>query len=207
MAFGQHWEWRGFGSLSPAVRERIEALPRKFAGAQEVADRYLWVPSSRLNVKLRFGAFKVKRCLERSPGGIESWLEDERENYSFPLPGPVLAEVLSAFGHEPSNSLPPSVSSEAELLSLLRGAARSVRVVEVQKRRWQYDGPPSGRVIVELAEIHSPERTTSVGIEDEEREQVVASMAHLGLPDRQRSLSYVDALELWGRGAQIGAST
>jgi len=90
MAFGKHWEWRGFGSPPPATLRTVESLPLKFPDLQAVTDLYLWVPGSPINVKLRMRDLKFKRLLEVS-GEFERWLEDEAENYPFPLSPEVTA--------------------------------------------------------------------------------------------------------------------
>ena len=105
MAFGLHWEWRGFGNLSRELIERIERLPRKFPSDQEVVDEYLWFPGSSLNLKLREGSLKLKRLLETS-GEFERWLEDEDENYRFPLVPEALDTVLFALGLPVERSSP-----------------------------------------------------------------------------------------------------
>ena len=79
MAFGTHWEWRGFGLLSEALDKELRTLPALFPDSQVVTDRYLWSPGCGINFKLRFGDFKIKRCLEAVGGGVSRWVEDPEQ--------------------------------------------------------------------------------------------------------------------------------
>jgi hypothetical protein len=92
MAFGRHWEWRGFGTIGRELRAAVESLPTKFPAAQELVDEYLWVPGSAINVKLRTGDLKFKRLVARS-GRLERWLEDPEENYALPIAPPVVQKL------------------------------------------------------------------------------------------------------------------
>ena len=204
MASGKHWEWRGFGSLSPALARRLEALPLKFASAQELTDEYLWAPGCTGNVKLRLGDLKFKRSIERS-GGLERWLEDPSENYAFPLQ----ARVLDALALDLNILLPGvgrgPVTREA-LLDLVRRADPPVQLVAVKKRRWQREwdsGGAGGPITVEVAEISSPERTTSVGIEHADRARVEEARDAFGLAEALQGMSYLEALPLWAAGRTL----
>ncbi|MGQ9592829.1 MAG: hypothetical protein ACUVYA_21325, partial [Planctomycetota bacterium] len=141
MAFGIHWEWRGFGPLAPEAASQVVSLPRKFPSAQRVVDEYLWVPGARANVKLRASDLKLKRLLDRR-GAFELWEEDERENYAFPL-GPEPLEKLCA---ELGASRPPpaALGDPRELLAWLERAAPGGRRVRVAKTRTQHDWFPPG---------------------------------------------------------------
>ncbi|HVR74492.1 MAG TPA: hypothetical protein VMT52_09180 [Planctomycetota bacterium] len=204
MAFGKHWEWRGFGSLPSALSDRLEALPLKFDSAQELTDEYLWAPGLTVNVKLRLGDLKVKRSIERS-GGLERWLEDPLENYAFPLED----RVLDALARD-LDILLPAVGrgpvTRGALLDLLRRADPPVQLVAVKKRRWQRlwgAGGAGGAVTVEIAEISSPERTASVGIEHAERARVEEARDALGLAEALNVMSYLEALPLWAAGRTL----
>ena len=210
MAFGKHWEWRGFGILPAPLRAKVESLPRKFANCQEVADEYLWMPGARVNLKLRLGDLKFKRLLE-SRGGLECWMEDEAENIPFPL-GREVAEKLA---RDLGVALPPlergGPFAREDLLSLLDRSQPPVRRLEVKKRRWQYEwrgvatqAPDSVPVTVELAEILAPERTCSIALEHPDYEPVSKLRDALGLETAQRRRSYLEALEVWARGGRVG---
>jgi hypothetical protein len=199
MAFGTHWEWRGFGGVSSTLEERIRALAALFPDSQEVTDRYLWSPGCSINFKLRFGDFKIKRCLEVAEGGVARWQEDPGENYSFPLTAGVFSEVVSALGGAEGAAGEP-VESEVELLTRAGSAVAGLKVVAVAKERWQYGAPVAAGGIVELAQINSPEEIGSVSVEHESEDGVREIMEVLGLPGELESFSYLDALEIWGKG-------
>jgi hypothetical protein len=198
MAFGRHWEWRGFGSGRESICARVVEFPAIFPEAQEITDRYLWVADSALNVKLRLGRFKLKRPLGRECG-IEQWLEDPAEDFAFPLRADVLRDVAAAFGMSETSAIPETIASDAELVALFR---ERVRVVEVAKRRSQHRIPHSD-IVVEHAQIGSPERCVSIGIEHEDRDAVLDALKELGLPGELRTLNYIDALTIWARGERI----
>ncbi|MEC7922733.1 MAG: hypothetical protein VX496_04955 [Planctomycetota bacterium] len=199
MAFGMHWEWRGFGVLSSALEDKVRALVPLFPDSQVVTDRYLWSPGCSINFKLRFGDFKIKRCLEQEDGGVAKWQEDPGENYSFPLAGGVLGEVVSALGGTDEGA-GDAVESEAELLDRAGLAIAGLQVVAVAKERWQYGAPVLEGGIIELAQISLPEEIISVSVEHESAEGVREIMEVLGLPGELKSFSYLEALETWGNG-------
>ncbi len=205
MAFGVHWEWRGFGEIPAPVRVRIEALPLMFDRPQDVTDEYLWVPGSRINVKLRFSDLKFKRLVESS-GCLERWLEDPDENYPFPLDRKILEKLAADLGIK----LPPvparAVGREA-FLELMGGSEPPVKRVAVQKSRLQREWAQEDSiepVIVDIAEILAPERLVSVGLEHPEADRVRAALDALGLARTLRPLSYLAALSAWARGGKVG---
>ena len=205
MAFGEHWEWRGFGTLPRGLRQELESLPLKFPTAQEITDEYLWSPSSTVNIKLRLGDLKFKRLLE-SADGLERWVEDPGENHPFPISPTVLSTLETGLGVSLTASSP---LGREGLLALLRQAAPSVQTVRVRKVRWQREWPsvlPRGEegVIVELADVTSPERIFSVGLEHTSRERLVEALGTLRLDLHLRRLSYVQAISIWARGGKIG---
>ena len=199
MAFGVHWEWRGFGGLSSSLEERIRALRPLFPDSQVVTDRYLWSPGCSINFKLRFGDFKIKRCLDLAEGGIARWQEDPGENYSFPLAAGVFGEVVTALGGA-AGAAGEALASEAELLERAGAAIAGLQVVAVAKERWQYGAPVLEDGIIELAQISSPEEIVSISVEHESEEGVREIMEALDLPGELKSFSYLDALETWGNG-------
>jgi hypothetical protein len=199
MAFGVHWEWRGFGELSSSLEERIRALRPLFPDSQVVTDRYLWSPGCSINFKLRFGDFKIKRCLDLAEGGIARWQEDPGENYSFPLAAGVFGEVVTALGGA-AGAAGEALASEAELLERAGAAIAGLQVVAVAKERWQYDAPVLEDGIIELAQISSPEEIVSISVEHESEEGVREIMEALDLPGELKSFSYLEALETWGNG-------
>jgi hypothetical protein len=209
MAVGDHWEWRGFGTLAPEARARIEALPLKFPRPQAITDEYLWIPGVRVNVKIRrqdsSEMLKLKRFLEES-GGIERWLEDPAETYPFPLEPGAMQALLAALGL--SGGGPATAARDAAgAFAAVRRFAPAAGRVAVEKKRWQRtwgsEGGKEGAVIIEIAEVLSPERITSVAIEDPDRGAVEAARSALGLPAGLRRLNYIDAVGLWARGETI----
>jgi hypothetical protein len=208
MAFGKHWEWRGFGVLSRALRSRVESLPLKFDRPQDVNDEYLWVPGTTINVKVRFTDLKFKRLLG-SEQGVERWLEDEAENLPFPLQQPVVAKLATELGVSLPRLLKASYGQK-ELLELLLRAQPAVQRVVVEKKRWQREwmtpeaqASGGGPVTVELAEIFSPQAITSVALEHPEPGPVVAACDELGLGNEIKMLNYLQALSVWARGGRI----
>ncbi len=205
MAFGQHWEWRGFGALPMESRRRIESLPPRFPRAQELTDRYLWSARSKVNVKLRHGDLKFKR-LVRQLDDLEEWLEDRDENHPFPLGATEWAKLASVL--DVDLGAPPAVEIERDGLLAAIERLSEVKVIDVTKRRQQFSLDILMRdemhpVIVELAEISAPERIVSVGIENEERELVERARVELDLGPEVVALSYFDALGRWARGFKI----
>ncbi len=212
MAFGEHWEWRGFGPVGDDVLRTLRALPLKFPDAQVITDEYLWSPGCRTNVKLRLGDLKLKRFV-RVERGLELWREDPGENYAFPIGEKPLAALFEALGVRPVPAPGHPLEREA-LLVLLRRHARDVRVVSVDKSRRQYEfvapAAESGRVgsgvTVELAEISAPERILSIGLEHERLEAVARARDVLDLERRMRRRSYFEALRIWAEGGTVGGS-
>lgn len=203
MAFGEHWEWRGFGCLGKNLHDIVRSLPRLFPRPQKVTDRYLCVVDCPLNVKLRYGDFKIKRLLETHPSGIERWLEDPAENYSFPLAPSVVEDVATQFGIALTALVSEPIASSEELLELLSRSTSGIRVIHVEKLRWQYRLPEPEGVVVELAEIRKPEQVMSLALEDPERARVRQAMKQLQLPGPLRKLNYLEAVEIWSRGGRV----
>jgi hypothetical protein len=207
MAFGKHWEWRGFGALPPEMERKITVLPLRFPEAQHLTDEYLWLPSSSINVKLRLGCLKLKRFL-RSENGLEEWLENTAESYPFPLSPRVIQQLCQELGVRPPSSLKGAVSWD-EFPGLLRALEPSPRVIPVEKKRWQREyaaGTWREPVTVEIAEIHAPEPVGSVGLEHSSPDAVARALDFLGLPGPLRRLNYLEALAVWGGGKRLAAS-
>lgn len=200
MAFGHHWEWRGFGSLPGHLGLRLGDLPLVFPRPQELVDRYLWLPGCELNLKLREGNFKIKRCLRRSTDGVEEWLEDEAEDYEFPLPRNVVAEIAQALHIELEGDEVEDVRTGADLVRTLQVASPELRVIEVAKQRWQHILEST---LVEVARIRAPERITTVGLEHPDPERVRSALEELGLRTCLKTSSYLSALQVWARGGSM----
>ncbi len=213
MAFGQHWEWRGFGPVDGKTLRLLKILPMKFPDAQVITDEYLWSPRCRTNVKLRLGDLKLKR-LVRVERDLELWLEDPDENYAFPIEHAPLLALFDALGVE-SAPVPGHPLEREELLALLERHATEVRVVSVDKSRQQHEftAPEAGAaesgsgVTVELAEIYAPERILSVGLEHERLEAVAFARDVFDLTSQMRRLNYFEALKIWAEGGTVGGET
>src|SRR5690242_11666093 len=95
-----HWEWRGFGTVSPPFLERFENLPAPFGRLrQRVVDEYLCIPGVEVNLKFRQGTtwqdgLKFKRFQRRS-GELEKWTESMEEIFPFPLSDRAWALLLA----------------------------------------------------------------------------------------------------------------
>jgi hypothetical protein len=215
MAYGLHWEWRGFGELDEQVRDRITRLRSVNGWDRTIRDRYLWYPGCRSNVKLRsWGAregLKFKRLIEEDGElGLQLWLERQEEDFLFPIEPQVVHQLGRLLQIELPLAAPLPRSDD--LIDGLSRLSDQIRVVVVEKSRstfaWQ---KREARVLVDLAEIHSPVATMSVGLENlpgiEEpasraalgaaRDSVAAARAELGLPGGLVTLSYLEALAQW----------
>lgn len=222
MAYGVHWEWRGFGEIARATEARVRALPASALPERTVTDTYLWRPGLRDNVKIRSwdggGSLKVKRQLAPGSGdGVSLWMESPDEDYALPLSADALDHVLAALGIAPPDPRPPTFTHAADLLAWLALGGRAPRCVEVRKRRRSFvshAGPAP--LLVELAEIERPERIRSVGIEDAsglatesppERlagARLVVSEAAAVLGAGLHVLTYPEAVAIWARGGSVG---
>lgn len=215
MAFGKHWEWRGFGAVGESFRDRFAGLEPAF-GPQEVADHYLWVPGLQTNIKIRegeAGGLKFKRFVAED-GRFQCWSEDPDELYELPLQKKAwqsLAAALAATGI--SLGLYPDRPPDGErLLALLGEAGCSILLVRKEREGRWWPGP-NGRVLVELAGIRAPVAMRTAGLESENlrvggaglsdgqaKEDLRAAISALRLENEPLSvMSYMEALALWVR--------
>jgi len=205
MAFGTHWEWRGFGSVSRELMERLDSLPLLFPTSEDVTDRYLYVPGCLANIKVRFSDLKFKRLLETS-GALECWLEDPGENHRFPVGPAELDKLAKDLGVDIPRPAAGSLDLEG-LLEVLQRSTPRVVVLSVHKVRWQHEwreSPQADPVTVELARILEPEETWSVGVEASRPEAVAQAVQSLSFSEGIRKRNYVEALEVWARGESVG---
>jgi hypothetical protein len=210
MAFGTHWEWRGFGEISAGFMDRFGRLVHEF-GPQGVDDLYIWAPGLVTNLKIRtgeMGGLKFKRFVARD-GRLECWSEDPDELFDFPLTEDawqMLAAELAGAGFDPG-SYPAHAPDRDETVSLLKKAGcRLVHVSKEREGRW-WPGP-NGRVLVERTAVHKPQPILSISLESEDtrdgltddqaKEDLRAALAALGLENESLSvMSYMDALARW----------
>lgn len=208
MAVGAHWEWRGFGRLDEALKQRIRSLSSLLDVEWQATDFYLWAPDCPVNVKLRGNDLKLKRFLA-ARDGLEQWLEDETEVFPFPLDPAVVAGLCADLGVLPS-VLPPTPLDQPGLLALLLSGSSPVHLIPVAKRRrlcWlslsgnvQIDPP----VLVELTEIAAPETLTTVALEHPQHAAVQGALDALGLSARPLlPLNYLQVLALWAVGQRV----
>ena len=221
MAYGVHWEWRGFGDIAGEMEARILGLRPSAVAERTVTDTYLWYPGLGSNVKIRAweggGSLKVKRLLD--PGddpGPSLWLESPAEDYDFPLRATALEGALAALGVDPRTPHPPTPLPGADFLAWLIDIPGALRTVEVRKRRrsfvWDASAVP---VLVELAEIERPEPIRSIGVEDmadlapeapSERMTVARSSVSEVATALGRGLSvltYPQAVAIWAPGGSV----
>jgi hypothetical protein len=191
------WEWRVFGELVPTLRDRIMKLPKKFEDPQELTDRYLWSLGCSINVKLRKGDLKVKHLI-RSRNDVEEW---QAQTYPFPLPPDVVKQLLVAFRLDLQET---PIKGETQLLDFLRRDSPAIRIVTVEKKRWQHLWSEKDKVTVEVAEISTPEKVTSVCVENPDGTKVTRAIDDLGLRSGQlKVLNYLRAIEVWGHGEKL----
>jgi hypothetical protein len=85
-------------------------------------------------------------------------------------------------------------------MSILSQVTPSVRVISVQKRRELHLWPSGDRngATIELAEISTPEKVLTIGIEHRHLEKVSRALEYLQLTSHSmKVLSYVDCLRVW----------
>ncbi len=153
MAFGKHWEWRGFGRISDELRARIESLAPLFASDRSLIDTYLWTPHSPVNVKLRLGDLKFKHLIE-SDGDLECWLEDANDIHPFPLTAGVVSELERALSIRLVGQQQTLVG-RSELAALLQNAQPPARILLVEKHRRLFSLPTSSGVPA-IVTVHPP---------------------------------------------------
>jgi hypothetical protein len=202
MSYGEHWERRAFGPVTPDLRQRILAWRPAAPVPWQVEDLYLYTPGCTVNVKLRAGELKLKRLLARD-AELERWLEDPAEVWPLPLAPDVVGLTATALGaaapDEPSQPL-----DTRALLDWLRQAAPRMQPIAVRKTRYlRYLFLPGviPDVLLELADIDSPQATATVAVEHPQVEPVRRACALLGLDATPLiPMGYMQALALWARG-------
>ncbi|MDR8392608.1 hypothetical protein NC796_15740 [Aliifodinibius sp. S!AR15-10] len=218
MAYGEHWEWRGFGGISPRFAKAYLLLPG-FYDTHTVVDRYVWIPGLDVNAKFRKGeesGFKFKR-LKQQQGNFEVWLEDEDELYEFPLEpeawgalGQMLQDVDIELPSYPAT--PPDREDTARILEDV-----GCKIISVTKERETRKlENTDGTVLVEWASIKSPQPCTSIGLEtysdesdvDLSNEQslhlIKEALDYLDIQNQPLlPMNYLDAVKQWARENKI----
>jgi len=219
MAYGTHWEWRGFGAVTPRFAQSFLELP-VHAEAHTVEDDYLWIPGLEVNAKFREGVehgLKFKR-IQKTDGNYEVWTEDPDELFEFPINASawsMLKEDLEEAGLT-FPEYPGSPRDRRELCQLLRETG--CEIVTVQKwresRRWEFE---QGQfVLVEWAVVSEPQRCISIGLENgstEERVDLTTDQSLNMLRNATTSLqleneplepqNYLEVVKQWARGTMI----
>jgi hypothetical protein len=205
MAYGEHWEWRAFGQIPCDLYQRILALPPMLPDPWLVEDRYLYAAGCTVNVKLRAGELKLKRCVARD-GDLERWLEDPAEVYPFPLTPTNVAKTAAALAVT-LPAQPERALDQAELLALLRQANPPAQVIVVRKTRHLRTLPLPGvdpDVLLELAEISAPQAILSIALEHPQAGPVRCARSHLGLDQTSLApISYLRALTFWAQSQPL----
>ncbi len=205
MAFGEHWEWRGFGDLTSTIRNQIEQLSPKYGGGITITDQYLWVPMCKVNVKVRAKDLKFKYLLNSVDEGLEKWKEDEKDNYPFPLNPAVLAQLETALGTMlPMDMASKTVDTLQVLLEVLPRCTPPMTCVVIDKFRNTYVYPiENTEILVELAEIkniridgkHQEKTFTSVSLEGADVTMMLRVRDRLGLPDSLQVKGYLQLIQ------------
>jgi hypothetical protein len=191
------WEWRGFSNkLDSHVRHNILSLPRKHGKPTEMLDRYLCVAKCDINIKIRQADLRIKKLNNKSFMGIEEWTT---EAYSFPISPAIFKTIIKYLKLDLQKR---QIENAEKLMSTLlqENISSSVRVITVRKQRELHAWPPKAKdgVTVELAEIKTPERVTSIAIEHHSMEKVIQALKYLQLPSpSMKVLNYVDCLKVW----------
>ncbi|MFH5832405.1 hypothetical protein ACG2F4_08415 [Halalkalibaculum sp. DA3122] len=217
MAYGMHWEWRGFGSISSRFARSFLLLP-DFYDTHQITDHYLWIPGMEVNAKFRKGiesGLKFKR-LKQKKGDFEIWLEDEDELYEFPLEkeaweslGRLLGGVDIRIPAYPD--LPPDRETTAQMLQ-----EAGCKIVTMKKQRETRKlEMTEGTVLVEWTAIMEPQSVNSIGLEtwsDQDTDMAngqalqLIKQAHatLDLPqESMQPMNYLDAVKQWAEENKI----
>ena len=199
MPFGDHWEWRGFGQTTATFRAWFHTLPSYLPTTDnELHDTYLWTPTCRHNVKLRYNALKFKRFLARE-GMFERWLEAPDEVLPFPMAPEHLRQVEILLDVR-LPELPTHPVDRDAFLALLARAHPPVHQVLVMKQRrlsrWRL--PSGDEVLVEWTRLRQPRVQETVSLEHERL--AVLARAYEGLASRLSGLqpmNYLQAIAHW----------
>lgn len=218
MAYGMHWEWRGFGSISSRFARSFLLLP-DFYDTHDVIDHYVWIPGLEVNAKFRKGmesGLKIKR-LKQKDGDFEVWLEDEDELFEFPLEPEAwesLAELLATV----NISIPdyPSTPPDRETTSTILENAGCEMLTVKKQRETRILEKTEGSVLIEWTAIQSPQALNSIGLETwSDREDadmtdaqsldlIKEAFALLNINEESlQPMNYLDAVKCWANDNKI----
>ena len=218
MALGTHWEWRGFGAVTPGFANDFNQFD-VHTESHTVKDNYLWIPGMEVNAKFRKGVedgLKFKRK-QTSEGSFEVWSEDPDELFEFPIGGSgwsMLREDLDESGLSLSR-YPGTPQNREETTQLLEQAGCSIITVRKHRMtvRWQRNNHD---VLIEWAVITEPQHCISIGLENwspDEADNLSSNRALDGLREAHSQLNldeepleplnYLDAVRQWVDGECI----
>lgn len=218
MAYGTHWEWRGFGGVSSRFADIFAQLTPQIH-SHEVQDVYIWVPGLEVNAKFREGTkegLKFKYHI-KTEDDFELWEENKQGLFGFPLTRDAWKRLSGVL--ERAGVVLPDYPSEAptsdQLLSFLTDIGCTYMRVQKQResRLWKTN---DSQILVEWTCISKPQYCISIGLEtwsddpdsDASDQQALAQLQSavkkLQLKKEPlRILSYLDAVKLWCNGNKI----
>ena len=219
MAFGTHWEWRGFGAVNSKLAEQFSAL-KASVSSNQVVDTYIYAPGLKTNIKIRTGhqsGIKFKRPVKFADN-FELWTEREDELFDFPLTKADRDRVRNILDGTELNrigSLPTDVKTADDALSWLSEAG--YELIKVKKDRetrvWHH---ADRSVMVEWACLSLPQFITSISLESEpvkysDKQSETSALSLLKSAFSQmnldkmplRPMNYLEALNKWSNGNKI----
>lgn len=218
MAYGEHWEWRGFGGVSSRFARAYTALELKY-DLHKVEDLYLRIPGMRVNAKFREGiedGLKFKYMLKKEEN-LEIWREDEEDLFDFPL-GPdawtKLGKMLKEVNIRLPDYPPAAPGREATIKLLGLSGCRIVKLVKEREMRIWTKG--DNQVLVEWTVIKEPQQLISIGLEswsekpdrnladNRSKEVIKNALRDLSLEEEALiPMNYLDAVDTWSSGSKL----
>lgn len=219
MAFGTHWEWRGFGAVNSKFAEQFSGL-KSTVSSNQVVDTYVYTPELKTNIKIRTGyqsGIKFKRPV-KFVDDFELWTEREDDLFEFPLTKADhdrVRKILGSTELDRISSLPTSLKTADDALSWLSKAG--FQLVKVKKEReikvWHR---AENSVMVEWACLSGPQSITSISLESEpvkysdkrsessELGLLKSALSHLNLDKLPlKPMNYLEVLDKWANGNKI----
>ena len=171
------WEWRTFGlDFGPA--EAVFAGLTPIGPPTDSEEIYFHHLGAGTIVKIRDGLLDVKVLEEIDLEGLEQWLPVLKEG--FPLAGEHVLAALASIGVE-APTLERPFYSQQQLIDEVIGHIPDVRAIQVTKHRVRYNLDGCMSELSDLVIGTTPVRT--IAVESEDRDAVLAAVAHLGLGD------------------------
>jgi hypothetical protein len=197
---GEIWEWRAFGRISDALRERVRARPvRMNIVDQQEEDIYFISPANDQNVKLRLWRglwlLKLKLFLRKGTNAIELYSESQRMMFAFPVPRQTLAIAARLLAVKPAETAEFSFEKD-QFIEAIERATPPALVVRVSKVRSQFE---FGQGWVEIAKAKFPRiEIETISIHSPQMEAVEKIIAELDIPSSLETMNYVEACRRWG---------